>query len=94
MVWIYGGNLQFGGSTDVGYNGSSFAANQDVIIVNFNYRTNGESLAPTTDEHQLIPYSFWFPRLTRAAIQSTKSRLPGPALCSSMGSTEHQGFRW
>ncbi len=43
MVWIYGGNLQFGtGGIEV-YDGSSLAANGDVIVVTFNYRTNGRS---------------------------------------------------
>ena len=42
MFWIYGGNLQSGTSTYSFYDGSSFAANQDVIIVTVNYRTNGE----------------------------------------------------
>lgn len=41
MFWIFGGNLQFGASQLVFYDGTSFAANQDVIIVTTNYRTNG-----------------------------------------------------
>ena len=41
MVWIYGGALEFGGSSALAYNGTSFAANQDVVLVTFNYRTNG-----------------------------------------------------
>ncbi|EOD47887.1 putative para-nitrobenzyl esterase protein [Neofusicoccum parvum UCRNP2] len=40
MFWIYGGNLQFGTGRLPDYDGSSFAANQDVIVVTFNYRTN------------------------------------------------------
>lgn len=42
MYWIYGGGLQFGTAGQSGYNGSAFAAYQDVIIVTVNYRTNGE----------------------------------------------------
>jgi len=42
MFWIYGGSLQFGWAGNAGYDGSSFAANQNVIIVTTNYRTNGE----------------------------------------------------
>jgi len=40
LFWIFGGNLQFGsGSVDF-YNGSSFAINEDVVVVTINYRTN------------------------------------------------------
>ena len=35
-----GGSLQFGWNGNAAYDGSSFAANQDVIIVATNYRTN------------------------------------------------------
>jgi carboxylesterase type B len=41
MFWIYGGALQFGSNSVIEYDGTSFAANQDVIIVAPNYRTNG-----------------------------------------------------
>lgn len=41
MFWIYGGALQFGYSGDAAYDGSYFAAFQDVIVVTTNYRTNG-----------------------------------------------------
>lgn len=37
-----GGDLTFGANSLSIYDGSSFAANQDVIIVSLNYRTNGE----------------------------------------------------
>ncbi|MCJ1392608.1 hypothetical protein MMC18_005478 [Xylographa bjoerkii] len=40
MFWIYGGNLQSGTATYPFYDGSSFAANQNVIMVTHNYRTN------------------------------------------------------
>ncbi len=40
LFWIYGGNLQFGYAGLPAYDGSSFAANQDVIVVTTNYRTN------------------------------------------------------
>jgi carboxylesterase type B len=42
MIWIYGGNLQFGTAAVAQYDGTSFAANQNVILVSFNYRTNGK----------------------------------------------------
>jgi len=44
MFWIYGGSLQFGWNGQAEYDGSSFAANQDVVIIATNYRTNGELL--------------------------------------------------
>ncbi len=40
MVWIHGGAFQAGGSSDPLYNGSNFAATQDVVIVTINYRLN------------------------------------------------------
>ncbi|KAJ7225984.1 Carboxylesterase [Mycena pura] len=39
LVWIYGGSA-FGTASLPTYDGTSFAANQDIIIVTFNYRTN------------------------------------------------------
>ena len=41
LFWIYGGGLQFGSNSVWAYNGTSFAANQDVIVAIPNYRTNG-----------------------------------------------------
>jgi carboxylesterase type B len=41
MVWFFGGALQFGTSSMPVYDGTSFATNQDVILVAPNYRTNG-----------------------------------------------------
>ena len=43
MNWIFPGNLYFGDASRPLYDGSSFAANQDVIVVAGNYRTNGIS---------------------------------------------------
>ncbi len=40
MVFIHGGAFLGGGSSDPLYNGSNFAAAQDVIIVTINYRVN------------------------------------------------------
>ena len=40
MFWIYGGSFTFGSGALPTYDGSSFAANQDVVVVTFNYRTN------------------------------------------------------
>ncbi|KAL6706357.1 hypothetical protein ACN47E_005647 [Coniothyrium glycines] len=40
LFWIYGGSLQFGTAGIPSYDGSSFAAYEDVIVVTTNYRTN------------------------------------------------------
>ncbi|KAF2435146.1 carboxylesterase hlo [Tothia fuscella] len=40
MFWIYGGSLQFGNAGQSTYDGSAFAAYQDVVVVTVNYRTN------------------------------------------------------
>lgn len=44
MVWIYGGDLKFGSASSSFYDGSSIAGNQNVIVVTFNYRTNGKHI--------------------------------------------------
>jgi len=44
MVCFFGGALQFGTGSMPGYDGTSFAANQDVILVAPNYRTNGQGI--------------------------------------------------
>lgn len=48
MFWIYGGSLRFGHAGQLLYDGSAFAAYQDVIVVTANYRTNvfGFPLSP------------------------------------------------
>ncbi|KXH64682.1 cholinesterase [Colletotrichum nymphaeae SA-01] len=40
MVWYYGGGFQFGSANTPMFDGSSFAQNQDVIVVTPNYRTS------------------------------------------------------
>lgn len=40
LFWIYGGSLQFGTNSFYLYDASSIAANQDVVVVAVNYRTN------------------------------------------------------
>jgi carboxylesterase type B len=53
MFWIYGGSLQFGNAGQAVYNGSAFAAYQDVIVVTVNYRTNG---MPIPLSHSRLEY--------------------------------------
>ncbi|KAF1990783.1 alpha/beta-hydrolase [Aulographum hederae CBS 113979] len=40
MFWLYGGSLQFGTGSLPGYNGSAFAAYENIVLVTINYRTN------------------------------------------------------
>jgi carboxylesterase type B len=40
LFWLFGGALMFGTGSLPAYDGSSFAANQDVVVVTINYRTN------------------------------------------------------
>ncbi|KAI0470572.1 Alpha/Beta hydrolase protein [Xylariaceae sp. FL0804] len=40
MVWIHGGALKTGAASTSTYDGTSFAANQDVVLVSINYRLN------------------------------------------------------
>ncbi|KAJ7509590.1 Carboxylesterase [Mycena galericulata] len=40
VFWIYGGSLLFGTASLPGYDGTSLAANQDIVVVTINYRTN------------------------------------------------------
>ncbi|KAJ7625743.1 Carboxylesterase [Roridomyces roridus] len=40
VVWIFGGGLKFGTASLPSYDGASLAANQDLVVVTINYRTN------------------------------------------------------
>lgn len=40
LFWVYGGGFKFGSDSLPIYDGVSFAANQDVVVVTSNYRTN------------------------------------------------------
>ncbi|KAL6884481.1 alpha/beta-hydrolase [Trichoderma evansii] len=48
MVWIYGGGFELGFNSDPRWDGSFMAANQDIVVVSVNYRTNvfGFPMAP------------------------------------------------
>lgn len=50
LVWIYGGGFTSGASSYAGYTGANLAAEQDVVVVSFNYRLNilGFPGSPTT----------------------------------------------
>ena len=54
LVWIYGGSFENGASSLHLYDGSSFAANHDIVVVTINYRTNvfGFPASPELPEHQ------------------------------------------
>ncbi|KAJ6481068.1 Carboxylesterase [Mycena sanguinolenta] len=40
VFWLYGGGLVFGTASLPGYDGTSLAMNQDIVVVTINYRTN------------------------------------------------------
>ncbi|OBT50747.1 hypothetical protein VE04_08419 [Pseudogymnoascus sp. 24MN13] len=40
LFWIYGGNLQDGNSGRAMFDGTSFATNQNIVVVTINYRVN------------------------------------------------------
>ncbi|KAB8338713.1 hypothetical protein FH972_021658 [Carpinus fangiana] len=40
LVWIYGGGFNSGGTNNTAYSGQFFADQEDVVLVNFNYRVN------------------------------------------------------
>ena len=70
MFWIYGGSLQFGTAGQYVYDGSSFATNQDVVVVSANYRTNGDHPSPTSGVRVLIPTVFGFSNSPELPITS------------------------
>jgi cholinesterase len=55
MVWIFGGGFSLGDSSTPMYNGEHVAANQDVIVVSFNYRTNMFGFPGAPNLKQLNP---------------------------------------
>lgn len=42
LFWIYGGSNRAGAASEPLYDGTSFAANHDIIVVAINYRLNGK----------------------------------------------------
>lgn len=59
MFWIYGGSLQFGTAGMAVYDGSAFAAYEDVIVVTTNYRTNVFGF-PSSPELSLTGHNLGF----------------------------------
>jgi len=50
LFWIHGGSFALGSGIIKDYDGSSIAANHDIIVVTINYRTNGiENISVTSD---------------------------------------------
>jgi carboxylesterase type B len=52
MIFLFGGGFQSGSASHSMYDGSSFAANQDVIVVVPNYRTNGMPFRSQSNDYQ------------------------------------------
>ena len=62
MFWIYGGAFQFGSGDLFAYDGSAFAAYQDVVLVTHNYRTNGKAFdVPARTSKLMSSIVFGFP---------------------------------
>ncbi|KAB8248473.1 Carboxylesterase [Aspergillus flavus] len=55
LFWIYGGSFSIGASSLPIYDGTSLAANQDVVVVTSNYRTNVFGFPGSPD----LPTSEW-----------------------------------
>jgi cholinesterase len=56
IFWIHGGGWSNGANSLPIYDGSSFAANQDIVLVSINYRTNvfgfvGDESVPVTERN-------------------------------------------
>lgn len=49
LFWIHGGSFSFGAGSLPIYDGSSFAANHDLVVVTVNYRTNVFGFPGSTD---------------------------------------------
>ena len=72
LFWIYGGALQFGYGSQPFYDGSHFAAYEDVIVVTPNYRTNGMSLSPSKSSKVNVDFpSIRLPQLSRNPSSAT-----------------------
>jgi hypothetical protein len=74
------------------YDGSSFAAYEDVIVVTTNYRTNG-GLRTAYVVLTLTAHSIRLSRLTRTATDRTQSWLARSTLRPGLGATQHPRFR-
>jgi hypothetical protein len=95
MVWFFGGGLQFGTASLPGYDGTSFATNQDVILVAPNYRTNGQSKTqaqPSQSSKLNPPPSLRLPRYL-APPQTTQPGFPRPTHGPFLGATKHRPLR-
>lgn len=65
MFFLYGGAFSLGWIDPVGFNGTSFAENQNIIIVTANYRLNGIRINNIHDLcyrlYELTTTSIWLP---------------------------------
>lgn len=97
MFWIYGGALEFGNAGQIYYDGSYFAAHEDVIIVTTNYRTNVSNIESDRKYHELtsayLP-GLWICDLTRDTHNTTKPWILRSTLRIRMGSKEHCSIWW
>jgi carboxylesterase type B len=82
LFWIYGGGLVGGSAIIELYDGTSFAANQDVVVVTFGYRTNvfGFSGSPAAPNN----VGLWDQRIALAWVKTNIALFggdPGECYC-------------
>jgi len=105
MIWIYGGSLAFGSSSIPFYDGSSFAAYENVIMVSFNYRLNSantlhhttkavprQAVSRNTD-NSFLYCSIRLPSIAGSPIEPDESELSGSEIRSAMGARKHRFLR-
>ena len=91
IFWLYGGQLQSGTAMQDLYDGSSFAAHQDVIVVSANYRTNG-MVVPCFRLIVTDHFSIWIFEFPRDPNRRAERRLPRSASGSGLGTAQYCCF--
>jgi hypothetical protein len=85
LVWIFGGALQFGHGGFPAYDGSAFAAREDIVYVSFNYRTNGKCLfiSPQLDPSSVYLHVVTFVEYQKCSDLTTSKFLASqaPQIC-------------
>jgi carboxylesterase 3/5 len=87
LLWMFGGSFQFGTGSWETYDGTSFAANHDVLVVTYNYRTNvfGFPGAPEmADEDVNLGYVWPLRSATRRSLTSIADGLLVSSILDSL----------
>jgi len=87
IVWFYGGDFKFGTASLPKYDGTSFAKNQDVVFVSFNYRTNVFGFPTASDlSVSYINLGFFDQELALTWVQNNIAQFGGdPTKVTIMG---------